>query len=142
MALKLSPENWIAGLVKSATNGRIISVRLRRILTLIIIPIWITGLVISIQGFFDARKATAYYNEQKARLDYLNSTYRNDNGRYDNSRNDYQSGMNWAEGKMNGYYYGLYFILLCFIIPWLITRIAFWIIDAKEVEQEQFSEPK
>lgn len=135
MAIKLSPEYWIGGLIKSATNGRVIPVKTKRILTSIIIPIWIVGLIICIQGFTEARKASKYYNEQKVRLDALNSTYSRDNGKFDNSRGDYLSGMRWAEEKMNGYYYGIYFLLICFVIPWVIVRLIFWVMDSDKTKE-------
>lgn len=140
MALKLSPEYWISGLVKSATNGKKISVRLRRILTLIIIPLWIMGIAISVEGFIKAKEATHKYKHFKSRLESLNMMYPNDNGRFDGTRSDYMASMNEAERNTGGYCYWIYFLLLCLIIPWVVARLVFWIIDAKEVGQ--VSEPK
>lgn len=57
MALRFSPELMIARFIKSATNGRSITIRLRRILTLVIIPIWLLGLVWVVILYIDAINA-------------------------------------------------------------------------------------
>lgn len=62
MALTFSPESWVAGYIKSATKGTVISIRLRRILTLVFIPIWIGSIVFSIPSYMEAFKAVPKYN--------------------------------------------------------------------------------
>lgn len=137
--MKLSPEFLVAGLIKSATNGRIASVRLRRIITLIIIPVWIAGIAISIDGFITALDASTKYKEYEWKLKRFNQSVRPDGYIYDNSFNqlkdDYQSEMWKYERKKDGYFYILYFLLICLIIPWVLTRIIFWIIDADKATE-------
>jgi len=61
MALKLSPEFLVARFVKSATNGRKTSVKLSRILTIIVLPIWLGSIVIATDSYIQAFKAVPKY---------------------------------------------------------------------------------
>lgn len=101
---------------------------------------WIIGLILVVQGFIKAKEATKEYKQAKVRLEAINSMYPNDDGRFDMTRNEWRSVMWEAERKTDGYYYGIYYLLICFIIPWVILRLVFWIIDAKELDK--VSEPK
>lgn len=137
MSLHITPEILVAKYIKSATNRRNISLRLIRLLTLLLFTVWIIGFYLVIQGFINSRDATKEYRQAKVRLEAIDSMYPNDNGRFDMVRYDLRSAMLAAERKTDGYYFGIYYILICFIIPWVILRVVFWIVDAKEIEQEK-----
>jgi len=124
MAIKISPEIWIAKFVKSATNGRVITVRLRRILTLLILPIWLLGLGITSYYCYKAIIAIPKYNEEKEIMKsiggvgyYYPTGYANDE-------------MISLEEDIKGFISIIYYLAICFIIPWIILRLTFWIIDA------------
>lgn len=137
MSLHISPEILVAKYIKSATKRRNISLRLIRLLTLLLFTVWIIGFYLVIQGFINSREATKEYRQAKVRLEALDSMYPNDNGRFDMVRFDLRSAMSAAERKTGGYYFGIYYILICFVMPWVILRVVFWIVDAKEIEQEK-----
>jgi hypothetical protein len=140
MKSNLSPELIIARLIKSATNGRIISVRLRRILTLIIFPIWVIGLSLAIYLLVQASSALSERDEVT-----------NDIRIYEGKART-QKDLEWAYNErvfslqkeqstldttiFHGFASVFYFIILCFLLPWLILRITFWIIDADKVKEK------
>ena len=100
MPSKLSPENIIANFIKSATNGRAVSPKLRRILTIIIFPIWVLGLAFYLWVTIDM----IMYNDMiKHPIRFLD---------FDEA---------WSI---------IYFILIAFIIPFIILKLTFWVIDA------------
>lgn len=130
MALKLSPEYMISKYAKSATNGRSISVRVSRIIILALVALLVVVIVVTIQDYSKAKEATSRYNLNKAQLEAINRMYPNDNGKWDYARDEKLSGMAYAKADMNWYYFPIYFLLILFIVPWVIIRLSFWIIDA------------
>ncbi len=130
MALKLSPDYLVVKYLKSATNGKSISIRLIRVVTLILIALLITGTIVTVNGYLKAKQAAKEYNQNKFGLMVLNATYKNDNGKWDYQRDEYLGAMMRAKRNMNWYEFPIYFFLTCFIIPWICIRLSFWIIDA------------
>jgi len=103
MPSKLSPEHIIARFIKSATNGRSVSPRIRRLITIIIFPIWVIGLLFCLWISIDM----IIYNEMiKHPILFLD---------FDEA---------WSF---------LYFILLAIILPFIILKLTFWVIDADKV---------
>jgi len=135
MALQLSPEILVTKYIKSATKRKNIPLRLIRLFTLLMTLVWIIGLILVIQGFIKAKDATKEYKQAKVRLEAINSMYPNDNGRFDMARDEQRSVMWEAERKTGGYYYGVYYLLICFIAPWIVLRLIFWIVDAKNAPE-------
>jgi hypothetical protein len=140
MAISLSPEHLVAKYIKSATNGRNISVRLRRIITLILIPIWIISLVWSIsmlyQGVTAIRIAEKF--DKAIKSEGYHHEYRNGNSQIvpNSVYHDLWQEKLWeAQNNIDLTYYSLLPILFVFIVPWIILRLVFWVIDAKETEQ-------
>jgi hypothetical protein len=76
MALKLSPEHLVARYLRSATNGKVLSVRKNRILTLLIFPIWIIAIIIGGVATKDAIDAVPNY---KAIQEFKRGPYNHDN---------------------------------------------------------------
>lgn len=145
MSLKLSPEIWVAKYVKSATNGRVISIKLRRILTLVIIPIWLVGFCFMVDYCYDAVIAISKYkkanesvqfhqNERKinygfpANQSYLIPQYES----IENAIADREA----SKTKIYGFVSILYYVLVFYMIPWGILRIIFWIKDADKTNIE------
>ena len=61
----ISPDLLIAKFIKSATNGRVVTIRTRRVLTLILIPVWLLGLFFTIPIFYEGCKAANAYLDAK-----------------------------------------------------------------------------
>lgn len=141
-----SPELWVARFIKSATNGKTISVRARRILTLIMIPLWLLGLVWCVTLCYDGTKAifTYYKLKDEASSDmgeyikrgledqqriarkmyhnpYLTLTYKPP---------DYEYEMKQAKEDILQLLAFPIYVLIFFVTPWIITRLVFWVIDA------------
>lgn len=110
MPLNLSPELLVAKYIKSATNGRSISVRLRRILSLAFIPIWIFAIYKFISHIISTIHIRIRYNDL------------------------YETGflrMNWP------IHLGVTLQFFAFIfLPWIILRVIFWIIDADKTKPD------
>lgn len=126
MGLNLSPELLIASYIKSATKGRIISVRLRRILTLIIIPVWLGLLVWSGVMTYQGIKAFRDVKRIENSISETNKFYGDAN----------HVGILEVELSRAKDYTDLVFYLPAFLIssllfPWIILRLTFWIIDAE-----------
>lgn len=111
MAIKLSPEYWVGGLIKSATNGRIISARLRRILTIILISIWALSITQIIMSILDIKRELNAYNKNP-------HTYP-----------EYILKHNLKEPIEI-----IIYVVLFMILPWLIIRLVFWVIDADKAK--------
>lgn len=130
MRLNLSPELLIANYVKSATNGRIISVRLRRILTLIIIPLWLGLLIWS--GIMTSEGISAFKEVKK-----IENSIRETNKFYGDADHIgiLEVELSRAEDSKDLIYYLPAFLVLGFIVPWVILRLIFWIIDADKAKE-------
>lgn len=111
--MKISPEHWVDKFIRSATNGRIVSVKLRRVLTLIVIPIWFLGLIYSLLWLYVGcvngyiywfRPLIEAYNKKIIFSELIFSLLA-----------------------------PAFYLLICFIIPWIIVRLIFWVIDADNV---------
>jgi hypothetical protein len=126
MRLNLSPELLIANYIKSGTKGRIISVRLRRILTLIIIPTWLGFLVWSGAATYQGISA---FNDVKR----IENSIRETNKFYGDTNHTQllELELYRAEDAKDLVYYLPVFLIVSLLIPWLILRIIFWIIDAE-----------
>ena len=130
MALNLSPELLIANYVKSATNGRIISVRLRRILTLIIIPLWVGLLIWS--GIMTFQGVTAFRDVKR-----IENSIRETNKFYGDAHHTgvLELELYKAEDAKDLVYYLPAFLISSLLIPWLTLRLIFWIIDAENSKE-------
>lgn len=130
MRLILSPELLIAKYVKSATNGRIISVRLRRIMTLIIIPIWLGLLIWS--AIMTYQGITAFKEIKK-----IENSIRETNKFYGDANHIgiLEVELSRAEDSKDLIYYFPASLILGFIIPWVILRMMYWIIDADKAKE-------
>jgi len=138
MAFKLSPELWVAGFIKSATNGRVISVRFRRILSLIVLPFWILALVI-----FSLISYTLIINikENINANHYIKEKISGRESSGDMSMQEYDPYNHMAESfrevetttsNIKELTWELICIVLILIAPWVLLRLTFWIIDADE----------
>lgn len=140
MASKLSPEYLIAKYIKSATNGRSISVRLRRILTLVLIPLWIAGLVWSGYMSYEGFKAIRKKNNIEEWLRYARLQYANNNPSMNISENpsilDSEMQLRTQKDRIDLVYYFPAFLVIGFIIPWIVLRLTFWIIDADKGKEQ------
>ena len=131
MNSKFSPELIVARYIKSATNGRILTVRMSRLLALIILPIWLVVFILSgimmydgIRSFVklaeieDHRKiSTANIQssiDQSREISRIDDEYY-----YDKIQNDNRISVLFLPA----------FIVICFGIPWALLRLVFWIID-------------
>lgn len=114
MALKLSPEFFVSKLIKLATNGRIISAKFRRILTIILIPVWGLSIAHIIMSILDIR------------------TKINEHNRNPNDYPDYVLSHNLREPIEI-----IIYMIVLIVVPWLLLRLVFWVYDAKEIEQEK-----
>lgn len=175
----ISPDLLIAKFIKGATNGRVVTIRTRRVLTLILIPVWLLGLLFTIPIFYEGCKAANAYLDAKT-----------DRGiRYQDLPEDYSVGhemrksmrerflrnshpadtltaqeWNIIEGKepepdwlkeqlesytppvdqaaiedakvnmLNLLALPLYGLLL-FVIPWIVLRLIYWIVDADKAKE-------
>ena len=130
MALNLSPEFLIANYVKSATNGRIISVRLRRILTLIIVPLWFGLLVFS--GVATWQGITAFRDVKR-----IQNSIRETNKFYGDANHTgiLEIELSRAVDAKDLVYYLPAFLIGSLLIPWLILRAIFWIIDTESTKE-------
>ena len=130
MRLNLSPELLIANYVKSATNGRIISVRLRRILTLIITPIWLGLLIWS--GVMTYQGITAFRDVKR-----IENSIRETNKFYGDANHTgiLEIELSRAKDYTDLVYYLPAFLIISILTPWLILRMIFWVIDADKVKE-------
>ena len=136
MALKLSPEYWVGRFIKSATNGKSISVRLKRILTLILIPIWIGGLAWT--GYMTYIGITAYQKVKKIEYSIREtnkfySRYNPNTGSFTTDPyylNQLESRLAIQQDNKDLVYYLPLFLLIGFVLPWILLRLIFWIVDA------------
>jgi hypothetical protein len=112
---KFSPELWVARFIKSATNGKTVSIRVRRILTLIVIPIWLLGLIWSLLAFYIGCIETYQY--------------------FNLSPSDHFGNYVVIDEYMMRILAIPIYLLICFATPWAITRLTFWIVDADKVRE-------
>jgi hypothetical protein len=119
---------------------------------LIIIPIWLFGLCIT--AFYTYNATAAIFKISDAKKD-LNSYYqakaeymkdpkhlleRYDSG-FTNTRDEYAEQQereinDLQDDELYGIYAIIIYIATCFIIPWVILRLTFWIIDADKERVE------
>ncbi|MGN6400970.1 MAG: hypothetical protein ACTHMD_10980 [Flavisolibacter sp.] len=121
MASKLLPEYWVSGFIKSATNGRTVTVKQRRLITLLAIPIWVIGLIVTIVLVYQAIAAWPHYIQAKSYYDLYQSDYYN----YFNLRYTVYAGAISL----------VLYLFICFIAPWTLLRLASWIKDADNVKE-------
>jgi hypothetical protein len=147
----ISPERLVAKFIKSATNGRTVSVRKRRILTLIAIPIWLLGFaccatcsyngVKAIFTYYEAKKNYSpefdkYMEEDIKKMEPLaQKTYHNPYLKLRYVPKDYESEMRRAKREMFQLLAIPVYLIVFFILPWVITRLVFWIVDADKVTE-------
>ncbi len=142
MAINFSPEQLVAKYVKSATNGRSISIRLRRIITLFLFPLWIIAFAWSITMLYQGVSAinTAkkldkaiksekyYYNYNDGKTQWIPSSPYHEL---------WQQNLMLAQGRIVLLYYSPLPILFLLLVPWIGLRLVFWIVNANEVVQER-----
>ena len=143
MALRLSPELLVAKYVKSATNGKKISIRLKRVLTLILIPVWICGIVWS--GYMTFQGLMAYQKIKK--IEYSIRETNKNYSRYNPNTGSFttdQQYLNQLESRLaiqkdnrDLIFYLPAFLVIGFVIPWVILRLMFWIIDANNTKESE-----
>lgn len=141
MASIITPELWVAKYIKSATNGKTLSIRSRRILTLFLVPIWIAGLVWSVYMTYIGISAYQKVKNIEYSIRETNKFY----SRYNSNAGSFttdpvylerlESRLSVEQDNKDLIYYLPAFLIIGFILPWIILRLIFWIIDAKEIEQ-------
>lgn len=112
---KLSPELLVSRYIKSATKGRNVSIRTRRFLTLVLLPIWAMGLLWSLIAF--------YYGCLDTIL-YFNLSPADNFGNY----------VVFDEYLLCIMAIPIY-LCICFILPWVVVRLIFWIVDADKAHE-------
>ena len=141
MTINLSPEVLVRKYIKSATNGKVIPVRIGRLLTLILIPLWIGGVIwsgiMSLEGIKAINKTKRL--EEAIRFERKNSKPYYPNGGtmlYESPYlQDLQQKLTVQQDKRDFVFYFPAYIIIAFILPWIIVKLIFWVIDAKEVVQ-------
>jgi hypothetical protein len=141
MPLKLSPEYWVMGFVKSATNGKNISIRLRRILTIILTPIWLGGLVWA--GYMTYIGVTAYQKVKKIEhsIRETNKHYSQYNPNTGSFTTDpyylrkLESRLSIENDNKDLVYCLPAFLVIGFLVPWVLLRLIFWIVDADNTKE-------
>jgi hypothetical protein len=147
----ITPEILVARYITSATKGRKTSIKTRRIITLILIPIWLLGLVWGVTLSYKGAKAIfTYYeakNNQSPELDkqlqedvkkmepLAQRMYHNPYLTLSYAPKDYESEMGKAKGEMFQLLALPTYFLLFFALPWVITRLVFWIVDAEKAKE-------
>lgn len=136
MSLKLSPEHLVVKYINSATNGKVLSIRLGRLLTLIVFPLWIVSLawagIMTFEGIKSINKSKAL--EQSIRFE------RKNNSHYDYNRSTFVAEtpyLEMLENKLRGerdkknliYYLPVCIVILLFI-PWIVLRLIYWVVDS------------
>jgi len=111
MALRLSPESWIAGLVKLST-GRVISAKFKRILTIILVPVWLLSLAQIIMSLLDIKREVNEYNKNPHV--YPEHIFKH------NLREPIEI---------------IIYMIVLIVVPWLLLRLVFWVIDAEKVKE-------
>lgn len=108
--MKNLPERLVHKFILSASNGRSVSPKIRRLLTLVVVPIWTLGLIYSliwfVVGCIEGKK---YWF-----------------GTFDER---YQVGVTYEE-LLLAVFAPLIYFAICFFIPWTIIRLIFWVKDA------------
>lgn len=164
---KYSSELLVARFIKSATNGRTVSIRTRRVFTLILVPIWLLGLAWSAPFFYDGCKSIIEYFEirRNSRIPYeylsegtrkvmIRDAIRSESSIADTldyttweiiegreqtpqwvidkiNRMSYrQDELDEAKSRMLGMLSLPFYIGVFFVMPWVILRLIFWIVDA------------
>ena len=143
MAYSFSPEILVGNYIKSATNGRVISLRLKRILTLILIPLSIAATVYSAIMFYQGVTAIKKVEklEKALRSERLNNSHYDWNyGKSQFVPNSpfytlWEQELRNAKDRIDLAYYSPLPISFLLVVPWIILRLVFWIIDAKETEE-------
>lgn len=171
MAMKLSPELLVTRYLQSAMNGKKLSLRLRRILTLVIIPIWLLGLfqvfVLSEDAVSAIPKYRAIQEFKKGPFNHdyddgnsygghvhrswygdgetshqcnFNSPFWGEFGLYNTSHFDSVKGLvaiaeSNQEARLTQFFSLPMFLLVLVLVPWLIIRTIYWVLDAKEQNQ-------
>lgn len=135
---KLSPEYWVSTYIKSATKREIKSKLDRRVLTLLFCICWFIGLIPVWNSFQDARQAEKDYARASIQLGLtpqyvgsLLSQYEIES-RKESYKNEQLQRMETAKSRMQWLPDLLYYFLFAFVCPWIILRIIFWIVNAKE----------
>lgn len=121
MARKFSPEFIIAGYFKSATGGRELRPLYRRILTIVIIPIWLCGFAWVSYMCYDGIMAEQYYQIHTHSYDAIY----------------YGSFGYMPEPRLvldRFVFPALYYLFFCYIGPWAIMRLVFWVVDADKAK--------
>jgi len=103
MARNLTPELLIARFFKSATRGRQLSGKLRRILTTILIPMWT---ILSVVCFIKS---------------------------YDEIQHNFTEDIYLPFFRIDERWSFPLFILFAFIVPYLTLWLIFWIMDADKI---------
>jgi hypothetical protein len=134
MALKLSPEYLVAGYIGSATNGRILGPRLRRLLTVIIAPFWtllLVGLIFTSIGLYKS-----FTERSEARQDLKEEVRQYNEGHlvYDEAYNNFGRAIERIESRttyeIKEQIEILIYLVAALIAPWLILKLIYWIVDA------------
>lgn len=140
MPLKISPEYLVVKYINSATNGKVLPIRLGRILTLVIFPLWIVSLAwagaMTFEGIKSLNKSEAL--EQSIRLE------RKNNSRYDYNRSTFVTETPYLEmlenklrverDKKDLIYYLPTCIVILFFIPWVALRLIYWVADSDKTQ--------
>ncbi len=111
MALRLSPESWIAGLVKLST-GRVISAKFRRILTVILVSVWLLSFVQIIMSLLDIKREVNEHN-----------------------KNPHIYPEHILKHNLREPIEIIIYMIALIIVPWLLLRLAFWVIDADKPKE-------
>lgn len=111
----------VARFVKSASAGRSVTVRMRRILTFIVIPFWLLGLTWTSINSYHATRSTISYYELKGE-----KRWHHDYG----SNWPYHIQLEYEKSGIVGFWTIPLYVFVFFLLPWVIVRIVFWIKDA------------